>query len=78
METTDAGRKSASSLMNSGLPTISFLEIMGDGDGGSLSSSVAVDGVPYPSLWTRTKAAETSPTAGRSGLGVRSVVASET
>jgi len=78
VDTTDAGRNSASSLMNSGLPIIGFLEIAGDGDGGSLSSSVAVDGVPYPSFWTRAKTAETSPTAGRSGLGVRSVVASDT
>ena len=78
MDSTDAGRNSVSSLMNSGLPTIGFLEIVGDGDGGSLSSSVAAEGVPYPSFSTRAKTAETSLTAGRSGLGVRSVVVSET
>ena len=68
--------------MDSGLPIIDFLERVGDGDGGKLSSSDTVgvasaDGVPYPSFWTRAKTAETSPTAGRFGLGERSVVARE-
>jgi hypothetical protein len=83
VDTTDGGRNSASNLMIPGLLIIGFLERVGDGDGGELSSSVAVgvapaDGVPYPSSCARAKTAEMSPTAGRSRLGVHSVVASET
>ena len=78
VDTTDGGRN-PSSLMTSGLPITGFLKIVGDGDGGQISSVTAAstDGVPLLSSWTRARTAERSLTADGSGLGVRSVVARE-
>jgi hypothetical protein len=80
VDTTDGGRNSSSNLLISGLPIVAFLKTAENGEGGQLSSFVAVgvasaDGVQFPPSWTRVKTAETTSTTGRSGLEVCSVVA---